>query len=134
MHNFFLISLLFIVGCSSKNKEPETLPDIKYLDSIADKNSDLLYYWTEESFKHEKSTPNNQDLNIKVNRKVVFSFKGTKYILYPFFRKTSSNKKILFLHFLLTKGHLKPDELTSVSFKDLTVLNTEKAYYSYKTN
>ncbi len=133
MHKFFLISLLFIIGCDLKSNESDTLPDIQTLDSIADKNPDLLYYWTEESFENEKSIPNNRDLDIKLNRKVTFSFKGNNYILYPFFRKTHTNKKILRLHFLLTKGNLKPGELTAVSFKNLGKLNAKKAYYSYKT-
>lgn len=134
MHKFFLISLLFILGCSSQNTEREILPDIQYLDSIADKNSDLLYYWTEESFKNEKSIPNNRDLDIKVNRKVTFSYKGEKYILYPCFKKMKSKEKILLLHFLLTKNGLNPDQLKNVSLKDLTVINAEKAYYSYQVN
>lgn len=92
---------------------------------------DLLYNWTEESAKNEKSIPNKQDLDIKVNRKVLLFFEGTEYVLYPFFKKNTQNKQILFIHFILTKNSLGTDKLNNVSFKDLTVIDSDKAYYYY---
>lgn len=133
MHKFYLI-LLFATGCISPNTGNETLPDSKYLDRISDKNSDLLYYWTEESFQQEKSIPNTGNLDIKINRKVTFSYKGEKYILYPSFKKMKAKEKILLLHLILTKSDLNPDQLRTISIKDLTVIDAEKAYYSYRIN
>lgn len=87
MYKFYLILLLFTTGCISQNTGSETLPDSKYLDSIADKNSDLLYYWTEESFQQEKSIPNTGNLDIKINRKATFSYKGEKVYSLSMFQK-----------------------------------------------
>lgn len=122
-----LIPLFICAACTFSN-----LPDSKYLDKISDSNSNSLYDWNEESIKNEKSILNKKDLDIKVNRKVPFSYKGRKYILYPFFKKTSSNHPIAFLHFLLTEESLDVVKLKDVSFKDLTELDREKAYYYYK--
>jgi hypothetical protein len=122
-----LIALFISTSCSEQN-----LPDSKSLDKIADANSNLLYDWNKESLKNEKNIPNKKDLNIKINRKVSFSFKGQKYILYPFFKKTSINSQIAFLHFLLTEQSLDANKLKNVSFKDLTKLDRKKAYYYYE--
>lgn len=134
MRTFYLILLLFSTGCISPNTGNKALPDSKYLDSISDKNSDLLYDWTQESFQQEKSIPNTGNLDIKINRKVAFSYQGEKYILYPSFKKMKAKEKILLLHLILTKSDLNPDHLRTISIKDLTVINAEKAYYSYQVN
>lgn len=122
-----IITLFLSASCTA----PE-LPDVQSLDKIADTNSSLLYDWDEESIKDEKSIPNQKDLDIKLNRKVSFPYKGQKYLLYPFFKKTSNNHPIAFLHFLLTEENLDIAKLRGVSFKDLTELDRDKAYYYYK--
>ncbi|WP_341904860.1 hypothetical protein [Fluviicola taffensis] len=131
MHKLFLTLIIAIFGCVSCDTQTENLPDSKSLDKITDANSSLLYDWNEESAKNEKSIPNEEDLDIKVNRKVSFSFKGKKYILYPFFKKTAHNKQILFLHFLLTESTLDLNKLKDISFKDLKIIDSNKAYYYY---
>ncbi len=129
MHKSFLTILIILFICTSCIET--NLPDTKTLDKITDLNSDLLYDWNIESIKNEKSIPNKKDLDIKLNRKVSFPFKGKKYILYPFFKKNSGNTQIAFLHFLLTKQGLTINKLEKVSFKDLTKLDKDKAYYYY---
>lgn len=131
MHKLFLTLLITLIGCASCDTQTENLPDSKFIDKISDANSSLLYDWNEESAKKEKSVPNKQDLDIKCNRKVCFSFKGKNYILYPFFKKTVQNKQMLFLHFLLTENTLELNKLKDVSFKDLKIIDSGKAYYYY---
>lgn len=127
--SFFTILIALFISASCTAPE---LPDVQSLDKIADANSSLLYDWNEESIRHEKSILNKKDLDIKINRKVSFPYKGQKYLLYPFFKKTSKNHPIAFLHFLLTEKSLDIAKLKGVSFKDLTELDRDKAYYYYK--
>ncbi|MGV3612546.1 MAG: hypothetical protein ACO1N0_16425 [Fluviicola sp.] len=119
-----LIALFLCASCTTPD-----LPDIKSLDKIADANSSILYDWNEEYLENEESIPNKKDLEIKINRKVSFSYKGKKFILYPFFKKTSDAQQIAILHFLLTEESLDISKLKDVSFKDLTVLEKGRAYY-----
>jgi hypothetical protein len=137
---FQLLVLLIIVNsCTSKNdtnskksKLPKNIPSILFLDSLCNENSDALYYWTEESSKSEKSIQNTQDLDIKKDRGVKFLFNKKEYILYPFFKKNSSNSKILMLHLLLIDGKLELSKLENISFDNLIRIQNGKSYYYFK--
>lgn len=137
---FQLLVLLIIVNsCTSKNDTnskkselPENIPSIFFLDSLCTENSDALYYWTEESSKSEKSIQNTQDLDIKKDRGVKFLFNKKEYILYPFFKKNSSNSKILMLHLLLIEEKLELSKLKNISFDNLIRIQKDKSYYYFK--
>jgi hypothetical protein len=137
---FILIFVLIaIYSCSRKNvtnskksELPKNIPSILFLDSLCNENSDALYYWTEESSKSEKSIQNTQDLDIKKDRGVKFLFNKKEYILYPFFKKNSSNSKILMLHLLLIEEKLELSKLKNISFDNLIRIHKEKSYYYYK--
>lgn len=137
---FQLLVLLIIVNsCTSKNvtnskksELPKNIPSILFLDSLCAENSDALYYWTEETSKSEKSFKNTQDLDIKKDRGVKFLFNKKEYILYPFFKKNSSNSKILMLNLLLIEEKIELSKLENISFDNLIRIQKDKSYYYFK--
>lgn len=139
----FIASVLVftLISCNQNNQIiTNTLPDLPFLDSVADAHSDELYYWTKETIQNEKCALNDMDLAIKVNRKVSFTCNGRKFNLYPFFLKLkSANKteiqedsKIFMLHFLLLDSKVKMTDLKAISSKDLKKMFKDQAYYFYE--
>lgn len=134
-----LIAIITLFSCNPNNKEtkiiipkpliPLSIPNIAFLDSLSNKNSDLLYNWDPESAKSEKNLSNKCDLAIKINRKVNFNFKNKKYILFPFFKKGLENSQILMLHFLLIENGENISNLKNISFDHLARIQMDKAYY-----
>jgi hypothetical protein len=124
-----MIAFFIISSCSNNNSND--LPTISSLDSLANLNSDKLYDWDIESYTHESNIKNSNNLEIKINRKVLLKLKNKEYILLPFFIKGKSNSKILMLHILVLDGNFNLKKLESVSFNDLTRIDKTKEYYYF---
>ncbi len=111
---------------------PDSIPGIAFLDSVADANMEALFDWDAESAKQEKNLPNEGDLELKINRKVDFSFDDDHYRLIPFFRKGKSGGSILILHFLLVDEQTDDQLMKKLSFHQLTRMNADEAYYLFQ--